>query len=409
MSSLKSSPPSTISTDIIEAPSPAPIPPSVIHAETAEPLFITRCQYIKDYSNDSVKINIHKTDINEKFIKIIENTSDTWYNFHNHFQNDFTKFYELLNSSLKGECEHIRSNIYYLNGQIQLTLIHEGMFPFTIMIILEKEKEKIDLLESKIVNLESNIYRIMRENIVLKKQQELYIKNINDFEWLELQGNIFNEKPHDNMVTYSGENFSSLENMKFRIINNNFCGGYICDDKCYYINNTNGWRNILRLFNISYANNLDEYNKYKVLICIPKDDIQNIGFGIGKVNDYNQYIDYPMEKSYYHGYIDTYNGPGDISNKIMKDKYHQRNRDRNRGDNGSYRIPLCTPHMFCVRDKYTRQDESPDIREPCGEYSQIKFNDGIAGRNVIPSKYYCTNCREVGSGDGYTVYECLGH
>ena len=38
------------STEIVEAPSPAPIPPSVIHAETAEPLFITRCLYIKDFS-----------------------------------------------------------------------------------------------------------------------------------------------------------------------------------------------------------------------------------------------------------------------------------------------------------------------------------------------------------------------
>ena len=91
----------------------------------------------------------------------------------------------------------------------------------------------------------------------------------------------------------------------------------------------------------------------------------------------------------------------------MKDKYHQRNRGGGRDDR--YRIPLCTPHMFCVRTGFTSQTESPDIKEKCGEYEIIKFNDAISGRNVIPSKYYCTNCREVGSGDGYTVYECLGH
>jgi hypothetical protein len=408
MSSLKSSPPSTISTDIIEAPSPAPIPPSVIHAETAEPLFITRCQYIKDYSNDSVKINIHKTDINEKFIKIIENTSDTWYNFHNHFQNDFTKFYELLNSSLKGECRHIRSNIHYLNGQIQLTLIHEGMFPFTIMIILEKEKEKIDILED-------TINRILRENIYLKQQNEMILsklnKNINDYEFLEIQGSHFQDIYYNSgqLENYSGEEMTSLENMKRRMIDNNYTSCIVYKNKLYYQKRGYGWKWELENFDIS--SNKEIYDNAKTYVCIPKDDIQNIGPGVGKLSNYNDHINYLIDKPYYHGYIDTYNGPGDISIKIIKDKYHQKNRghsrDRDRDD--SYRIPICTPHMFCVRDKFIRQDISPDICKPCGEYSQIKFNDGKTGRNIIPSKYYCTNCREVGSGDGYTVYECLGH
>lgn len=386
MNSIKSSPPSS---DMIEAPSPAPIPQSVIHAETAEPLFITRCQYIKDFSNDSVKINIHKTDINEKFIKIIENTSDTWYNFHNHFQNDFTKFYELLNSSLKGECEHIRSNIHYLNGQIQLTLIHDGMFPFTIMIILEKEKEKIDILED-------TINRILRENIYLNQQNKmilskLNIKNINDYEFLEIQGTHLNDiNYHSSLQNYSGEEMTSLENMKRRMLDNDFSNCTVYKNKIYY-QKGGGWRGFLQSFDITSSKEI--YDNAKTYVYIPKDDIQNIGPGVGKLSDYTGHINYPMDKCYYHGYIDTYNGPDDIPNK-----YNQRSR-----------IPICTPHMFCVRNKFVKSDKSPDICEPCGEYSQIKFNDGETGRNVIPSKYYCTNCREVGSGDGYTVYECLGH
>jgi len=398
MNSIKSSPHSR---DMIEAPSPAPVPilPSVIHAESTGPLFISRCQYIMDLFDDKVIISIRKTDINRKFIKVIENTSDTWMNFHNHFQNDFAKFYELLNSSLKGESEHLRTNVHYLNGQIQLTLMHEGLFPFTIMLILEKEKDKIDLLED-------TVNRLLRENIYLKQQNETIlskIKNINDFEFLEIQGGsqgfVDNFNPHSLIANYSGEEMTSFDNMKQRMIDNNYTLCIMYQNKLYYQGAiTGGWRCSLQCFDI--CSKKEMYENTKSYICIPKEDIKNIGPGVGILGDYQNYVEgrWSLDstnftgKRFYHGSLDTYNGP------VKKNHSYPEGRR-----------PNITPHMFCVRDKFVRSDIGPDICEPCGEYSQIRFNDGRTGRVPIPSTYYCTNCHKIGSGDGYTVYECLGH
>ena len=97
--------------ELPEAPSPAPAPDpskhSVIQAEPIHPQYTIECEY----HSDKIDLKIRKNCDKINFIRIIDSKDDFWKEISKYFQNDFKKFHELLDLSLKDQCEQIQSEI----------------------------------------------------------------------------------------------------------------------------------------------------------------------------------------------------------------------------------------------------------------------------------------------------------
>ena len=366
----------------MEEPSPAPAPtpePEIVHAEpvsniTDKPIHIIDCNYIRE---ESGKISLKIKNVNEDitYIRIIRRTdtdfSETYARF---FQNDFNKFYEILNSALNNETDQLRTGIENVDeNSIKLTLVYNGLLPFELSILLTKEEDRFD-------KMEKHIERLISENIYLKEQNKSILqmlqKKTEDYYWLVIDRACLD--PHnlrDDKFPYSGESVSE-EDMKLRMIDNNYWLCYKTEsNKMYYGTNMMWKYNIQNLKPV--PENITEKSQF--YIRIPKEDFKNNKQGLGILNDKE-----PNQNKLFHG---------------------QEKGKRNRREYESY-----YENTFLIRPLSKQNlDWSVRWRGPKPP------NDNI----MIPPSLYCTNCKIKGppshlDGDGWSdhgciLYECMGH
>jgi len=268
-------------------------------------------------------------------------------------------------------------------NQLMISLRHEGMLSFHINIVLEKEQDRIDVMEQL-------LYRLVNENIYLKQQTESILKVIqensnwdteSEYLWLKLDKMCINNNINDTIVPFSGESVDEI-GMKKRIISNNYWSCYVSEDgKCYYSGVTMHWKHCISGLTPARPPNTDRPVANSTLyIRIPKQDIRD---GIGETHEYNG-------KMYHGGRIERL--PGEPS------------------------YALRDGHRFIIQygsDKYKEPDHP---RVPIADI-EYPFN------NIhIPPDLYCKNCIRKISADGWDApeeqlirtggwqsYECQGH
>tara|TARA_B100000214_G_scaffold357464_1_gene317031 strand:+ start:404 stop:1504 length:1101 start_codon:yes stop_codon:yes gene_type:complete len=132
-----------------EAPSPEPEP---------EPSLIVEAHEIKAISctkeNDSIEI-VYIDE--EKYIKKISKNDELWKNeYSRFFQNDFNKFYNILDKCFLDKNFYIKWNIKdKTNNNVILQIYCEDdLFGFKVDISIEREENRIDILEKKVKELE---------------------------------------------------------------------------------------------------------------------------------------------------------------------------------------------------------------------------------------------------------------
>ena len=374
---------------ISEAPSPAPAP-SVIQAERVDNPFIVNCQFIKDLSDDKIRINIMKSDTKINYIReIIHN--EFWQKISVHFQNDFEKFYNMLKTSLEGDNIHIQAEISYLpTDKIKINMKHEGLFSFDLFFLLDKEEDRIDKMEQQIQFLiQQNrgltekteyLYEIIKEHSNWHKTVDK-----GDYLWLKFQG----------MDSYDGENYfeethscyaTLVENSKKTLIKKGYesVGGFSISNlgSTAYFRNKN-YNQLIKGLNWRKQGPA-EPGKRKIhgcgeeiwgtdfYICIPK---SGIGIGLGETHIRNPYqaIIGARERALCEARV---TGP--------KKKYHG-NPD---GDGDA--LP---PRGFfvCNKEKY-------EIKRPISE-------------TYLPPQVFCTNCstKPYEKDPKFLVCQCLGH
>ena len=191
--------------ELPEAPSPAPAPDpskhSVIQAEPIHPQYTIECEY----HSDKIDLKIRKNCDKINFIRIIDSKDDFWKEISKYFQNDFKKFHELLDLSLKDQCDQIQSEIKHTDQtQLMISLRHEGMLSFHINIILEKEQDRIDIMEQQIKSLKQevkvlkNVCGLDRRLKITKIEEEDYHK----YYQYDLKKYIDGQRYHQNPQEY---------------------------------------------------------------------------------------------------------------------------------------------------------------------------------------------------------------
>ena len=173
----------------MEAPSPAPIAHIIVNAEEIQEKYVMNFKKEEDGIHGFVICPI----TNIKYLTMIIEKSEFWKESQCYFQNDFQKFYTIL-EEIQSSISDIKWNVVSKNeDKFSIKIFHtHTIFGFEVMINFNREHNKIDLLERKIKTLES-------ENISMKKQLMKYEPSNNM--WLTLTDGIF-----PSQIQYNVEN-----------------------------------------------------------------------------------------------------------------------------------------------------------------------------------------------------------
>ena len=163
----------------MEAPSPAPIAHIIVNAEEIQEKYVMNFKKEDDGIHGFVICPI----TNIKYLTMIIEKSEFWKESQGYFQNDFQKFYTIL-EGIQSSISEIKWNVVSKNeDKLSLKIFHtHTIFGFEVTINFNREHNKIDLLERKIKTLES-------ENISMNKQLMKYEPSNNM--WLTLTDGIF--------------------------------------------------------------------------------------------------------------------------------------------------------------------------------------------------------------------------
>jgi hypothetical protein len=165
----------------MEAPSPAPIAHIIVNADEIQEKYVLNFKKDENCIYGFVICPI----TNIKYLTLIIENSDFWKNSQCYFQNDFNKFFTILEGIQSSNDEgDIKWNILSKNeDKLSLKIFHNhSIFGFEVIINFNRENNKIDLLERKIKTLEL-------ENISMKKQLMKYEPS--NHIWLTLKDGIF--------------------------------------------------------------------------------------------------------------------------------------------------------------------------------------------------------------------------
>jgi len=255
--------------------------------------------------------------------------------------------------------------------------------PAPDVIIAEAVSEK-----DKIYQLEEKITELIRNNEILKEDNERIINGIkgfapflgNDYHWLKIDKVcLTGGNPHMDDNPFSGEIFD-LNDMKKRMITQNYWGCNVSEDgKCYYT--PAKYKYILAsLIPVP----LDKDEKSVFYIRIPKIDMKINKDGFGELKrPYDTITDKDPTKEYHGG---TYR------------------------KNPPVNAPLVNSHKFVVRNGRLRNLGLDDMGSwdgaTVGKYIPFK---GECDNIHIPSELYCTNCKCIKEGVDWKMYECFGH
>lgn len=148
----------------MEAPSPAPIAHIIVNAEEIQEKYILNFKKEEDGIHGFVICPI----TNIKYLTMIIENSEFWKESRGYFQNDFQKFYTIL-EGIQSSKSDIDWNVSSKNeDKLSLKIFYtHTIFGFEVMINFNREHNKIDLLERKIKTLEL-------ENISMNKQLMKY-------------------------------------------------------------------------------------------------------------------------------------------------------------------------------------------------------------------------------------------
>ena len=132
-----------------EAPSPAP---------ASEPSLIVEAHEIKNiiFTKENDIIEIVYID-EEKYIKNISKDDGLWKNeYSKYFQNDFNKFYNVLEKCFTDKNFYVKWNVKdkTKNNVIIQIYCEDDLFGFKVEISIEREENRIDILERKVKELE---------------------------------------------------------------------------------------------------------------------------------------------------------------------------------------------------------------------------------------------------------------
>ena len=130
-----------------EAPSPAPEPDLIVEAHEIKVISCTK-------ENDIVEI-VYIDE--EKYIKKISKDDGLWKDeYSKYFQNDFNKFYNVLEKCFTDKNFYVKWNIKdkTINNVIIQIYCEDDLFGFKVDIFIEREENRIDILERKVKELE---------------------------------------------------------------------------------------------------------------------------------------------------------------------------------------------------------------------------------------------------------------
>lgn len=187
----------------MEAPSPAPIAHIIVNAEEIQEKYVLNFKKDEDGIHGFVICPI----TNIKYLTMIIEKSEFWKESQGYFQNDFDKFYTILEGiQYSNDEDDINWNVVSKNeDKLSLKIFHTHIiFGFEVTINFNREHNKIDLLERKIKTLES-------ENISMKKQLMKYESS--NHMWLSLTDGIFPSQIQynvENGINWTDERFVTI-------------------------------------------------------------------------------------------------------------------------------------------------------------------------------------------------------
>ena len=133
-----------------ESPSPAPM----INDVFIEAIVVHKEHYFKVRNRENIcKIKITNEDGNIYYIELLPE-SDFWKENNKYFQDNFTKFSEIVNETLILETGDIKYKIIKEDfEQLVLNLIYEGLFGFEVSIEIPRKKDRIDLIDNEVQDI----------------------------------------------------------------------------------------------------------------------------------------------------------------------------------------------------------------------------------------------------------------
>ena len=397
--------------EIAPSPEPGPYVVKAHHVEPERPTYTKKCS-IND-EKTIINISILNVNSNINFNQMIS-TDDlygTWNEISKYFQNDFTKFYSILDSCFKEENRYVNLNINQNSSKsLTLTFKYEGLFGFTFNIVVNKELDIIDRLSLEIDELKKQNKLLNEKNANIMEILRNHTNWIDEeFIWLELD-NLCICQPRDlkrnSNEDYSGEIFSpnEIDKLKDRMIKNryNACQRDGAGRHYYY---KYSWRNSLKGLQPLPS----DYTEYtKIYIKIPKDDLNNIDCGLGDTS-----LD-KDEKTIYHGHSRRQGYNENIChNMIVCHGEYIQKWERCKGFK-SY-------EQYYSSGDRNRTRTHNEYREPMDSYKKLfdlRIGNTTYFNIVMPINYYCTNCKKIdeyfpeGKGQnkpGWEIFRCLGH
>ena len=136
-----------IQIEYLEAPSPAPESSLIVEAQGIDVISCTK-------ENDSIEI-IYIDE--EKYIKNISKDDEIWKNeYSKYFQNDFHKFYNVLEKCFTDKNFYVKWNVKDKSNNLVIIQVYreDDLFGFKVDISIEREENRIDILEKKVKELE---------------------------------------------------------------------------------------------------------------------------------------------------------------------------------------------------------------------------------------------------------------
>ena len=244
--------------------------------------------------------------------------------------------------------------------------------------IFKNERERITTLEQQ-------MKRVIQENQILKKDNDILIDSMkgfakftgDDYQWIQIKKVCLTAgNPRMNDNPFSGEVVTEKD-MKCRMMTQNYWGCYISEDgKCYYT--VAKYRYILASL-VPVPLSKDEKSVF--YIRIPKRDIETYKEGFGNMNNYRY--------NKYHG-----------GKYILL------------ASSGSSPVIAADSHRFICRGGELRNigyDVAVNNHNLCVLSRRPLPFTGETDNIQIPVEYYCTNCKCIQEGVGWKMYECMGH
>ena len=383
------------------APSPSPIPLiQAEHAPSDKHNYIKKCSIKNDIINISIFIVNTNIFYNNKIS--LDDVYGTWNEISKYFQNDFNKFYEILDNCFKGVNEDVKLNISQNDSNsLTLNFKYEGLLGFTFDIVVAKELDLIDKLALEISELK-------KENRILNEKYSKIIDVLRnhtnwideEFIWLELDNLSISDNKPLSKENYSGEIFSpnELDKMKDRMIKNRYNA---CQKdgagRHYYFSYS--WRVSL----CSLKPLPVECTEYtKIYIKLPKEDIINIGNGLGDTSIEKD------EKTFYHGHTTKQGYRNSIVHKMVV-------------CHGDYIKEWDSLNKYNIDSFEGFLNARKPSGSPMHQYKklmELQISNTRYRNIVMPINYYCSLCEKVdeyfpdgkGKGkSGWEIFRCLGH